>query len=477
MNCLKLSIICFFLFAVSYLTGSFVDKRAIGDNQDEFYFESGGIAYNTYRETASVTKKKSGFYKGQINIPSRVIYKGDTLVVAVIDERAFNGATKITAVNIPESVLTISRTAFDQAANLTSITVNPANENYRTSGGILYEGADIFKCPEGIVSVVLNNINMLREVDFTNCGKIESLTVPATVNKIEWRAISDLKTLIAISVDQDNKHYSSFDGALYSKKNDTLKFCPRAKKTIELYRQMNTIGAAAFESCANLKTIAIPNSVTAIENTAFQACTSLKHINLPNGIKKIAHQTFFLCPELEQLEIPESVTEIENVAFQHCWKLRSITIPAAVKSIYRNPFADCYSLEKMDVAASNRNYVSVDGVLYSKNTDTLISYPCGNRNKTFRIPGSVTHIREWSFYYNHYLETVTIPRSVKSIDWYVFFDCKRLKNIRCESGVPPKLAVNTELPPKKITVYVPKASVGDYQTAPMWIFYRIKPLK
>ena len=60
-------------------------------------------------------------------------------------------------------------------------------------------------------------------------------------------------------------------------------------------------------------------------------------------------------------------------------------------------FDGCEALAKIDVASGNKNYSSVDGVLFSKDKKTLVCYPPGKAAKSYEIPRGVTSIGKNAF--------------------------------------------------------------------------------
>ena len=155
------------------------------------------------------------------------------------------------------------------------------------------------------------------------------------------------------------------------------------------------------------------------------------------------------------------MTNIAASAFLLNETLSSITIPESITYIGRDwtiahPFLGCSKLKSINVAPQNKNYCSVDGVLYNKDKTTLILCPC--QKGSINIPSSVTNIAESAFmecsaiksltlpnsveYMNSYvfqgcenLESITIPNSVKSMGDAVFRNCKKLKSITLPSGI------------------------------------------
>ena len=188
------------------------------------------------------------------------------------------------------------------------------------------------------------------------------------------------------------------------------------------------------------KTVDIPEkingkSVTSIGNCAFRYCTSLTSITIPNSVMEIGSSAFSGCSSLTSITIPNSVTEIGVYAFKGCTSLTSITIPNSVTNIGDSTFWGCSSLTAIYVAVDNKNYTSVNGVLFNKDKTALICYPAGKTDKSYNITNSVTSIGDYAFNGCSSLTSVTIPNSVTEIGGSAFVGCASLKSITMPNSV------------------------------------------
>jgi len=95
----------------------------------------------------------------------------------------------------------------------------------------------------------------------------------------------------------------------------------------------------------------------------------------------------------------------------------------------------CTSLESIIVDGSNPFYASTDGVLFSKNGQTIITYPAGKIATTYTIPNSVTSIAPDAFIHCANLTGVTIPSSVTSVGDYAFYRCDNLASVDMPTSV------------------------------------------
>ena len=87
-----------------------------------------------------------------------------------------------------------------------------------------------------------------------------------------------------------------------------------------------------------------------------------------------------------------TVTEINDFAFQFCVDITGeVTLPATIKSIGGGVFADCSNITAFNVAADNANYVSVNGVIYTKDMSTVVLCP-NAKTGTYTIADGVTTI-------------------------------------------------------------------------------------
>ena len=116
-------------------------------------------------------------------------------------------------------------------------------------------------------------------------------------------------------------------------------------------------------------------------------------------VKIIGDAAFSGCRNITSIVIPEGIERIGNQAFEYCRLLTRIDIPSTVNDIStERAFVGCTSLAAINVSEDNENYISVDGVLFDKNQETLIYYPFAKEGDSYTIPNTVKTIAAYSFY-------------------------------------------------------------------------------
>ena len=152
-------------------------------------------------------------------------------------------------------------------------------------------------------------------------------------------------------------------------------------------------------------------------------------------VSSIAERAFDGCSALERIVIPNGIKMIGNGAFEGCVRLQNVTIPASVTRIGDGVFGYCESLASITVVPANKEYSSIDGVLYNKDKNQLVQYAPGKTATTFDIPISVTSIRNEAFLGCLNLTNIKIPGNMTAIGEEAFKDCDALAQI----SIPEKI--------------------------------------
>ena len=209
------------------------------------------------------------------------------------------------------------------------------------------------------------------------------------------------------------------------------------------------IGAGAFTSNTDIKSVIIPDSVIHIGRGAFQICVNLANVTIGNGVTRIAARTFYKCESLKSVIIPDNVTYIGKGAFEKCINLINVTTGNGVTMIDDDAFLDCTNLTSVDMG-NNVNHIG------------NAFFGCDNLTK-LNIPNGVAYIGAYLYRHeylqcnvydnarylgngeNPYFVLVGVTDSsitgceihpdTKFINSYAFCNCKNLTSIVIPEGV------------------------------------------
>lgn len=124
----------------------------------------------------------------------------------------------------------------------------------------------------------------------------------------------------------------------------------------------------------------------------------------------MGYEIFKEC-QLESIILPNTLKKIDDKAFSDNENLSYIKIPKSVIQIGWSIFQNCPCLVSINVDVDSNSFVSVDGILFSKDRKRLVNYPCGKIGD-YVIPDGTEHIYG-AFVGCKYIASITIPESVK----------------------------------------------------------------
>ena len=252
-----------------------------------------------------------------------------------------------------------------------------------------------------------------------------------------------------------------------------------------------TIESHTFENGQG--TIRFTDKVTVINSYAFEYCTEMTSVTLPYSIKYIYGSSFMGCTGLTSFDVPQDV--------QYFYP--------------RDAFSECYTIAYFHVDPNNQYFCDINGVLFSKDKQTLLRYPAAMTETSYSIPSGVLYIDEQAFRRNTTLTSVEIPQTVKeiryrafrecsgltaitipnsvtrihsdafeyctsvstvdigsgvtAIDSYAFDNCPNITSVTCRALNPPSGSGSFNHTDKTVVpLYVPKVSINSYKNADGW---------
>ena len=361
--------------------------------------------------------------------------------LTTIGNYAFSGCRSLTAITLPDAVVSIGDLAFHECTNLTSLILPDS---------VVSIGRSAFDSCRRLSSLSIpNSVTSIGSSAFALCYGLTSMTIPNTVTSIGYGLFYCCSSLVQIVVETGNEIYDSRENC------------------------NAIINSSTNELVAGCKNTIIPNSVTSIGNSAFDGCFGLTSLNIPDAVTSIGRLAFRYCWNLTSIDIPNSMTSIGEGAFDQCAGLTSIVIPGSVTSIGGWAFRGCSGFEQIVVESENTVYDSRENcnAIINTNSNELM---VGCKN-TF-IPNSVTSIGYYAFYCTS-LISIIIPDSVTTIGDYAFNGCSGLTSMTVLAETSPALGSDV-FSNASFPIYVPYKSLNDYKTATNWSDYedRIFPM-
>lgn len=129
----------------------------------------------------------------------------------------------------------------------------------------------------------------------------------------------------------------------------------------------------------------------------------------------------FVDNSCRKLILPSTIREIAGIFC--CSNITEILIPEAAEKC--DPFLGCVSLKNIFVSEKNKNFRSIDGVLYTYDLKTLVRCPQGRSGKII-LPDVTTTLDDYSFSNCQHLTGVTFSNVLAKIGMNAFENCKNI---------------------------------------------------
>ncbi len=342
--------------------------------------------------------------------------------ITKVEENAFYNCALLQNVHIEgEGSKTIEKNAFANCSRITNVfteslkgwlnvrfedfTANPV-----TVASSFYVASELFgktlEIPAGTVEI--------SDYAFATLG-IETVKIPASVKVIGNGAFSGCAALSAVEF---------ADGSVLTDINNGAFLNCGKLATVSIPASVQNIGDSAFENCAALTELKFGASLKTIGNKAFSGCVNVKTLTFANGIEKIGEQAFFGCKELAELKIPDSVEEIGLGAFEGCTSVLKITLPFVGNkfgSSENTNFGYIFGAASVTVKDTDGNDVVIPAYKYnSAYVPVLLKEVVITREK---------EIYASAFSGCEGIMSVTLPKTVDKIGAYAFEGCTNLSEV------------------------------------------------
>ena len=274
----------------------------------------------------------------------------------------------------------------------------------------------------------------LTSNQFRGNGSITSVTIPGSVSEVSSWAFHDCTNLERVTLLNGVKSIgaNAFEGCT-------------SLTDVDLGTVVS-LDSNLFEDCTSLESITIPRTVENYDNLVFVGASGLKDILVEKGHpafhtangavynRYTGELTFIAYGMSGHFAIPDGIVgsfcDLNNFP-----NLTSIYIPASVTHLGSNKeFGNCPSLLNIEVHPDNPEYRSIDGVLFTKDGKTLLSFPQG-REGAYSIPEGTETIDRSSFRGTTGLTSISFPDSLRTIGSEAFRYCTSVRTVTIPSTV------------------------------------------
>ncbi len=340
--------------------------------------------------------------------------------------------SSLTAITLPSSNIAFSEYAFLDCNNIKTVYYSGILENWLTStwqyehleSSPFFNGADLYIKGEKLTVLdstnIPKNITTINAMAFYGCSSLEKVDIPSNITKIEGSAFSDCKNLTYLRIPSTvtDCQGCSFNGCISLQ---TIYF------DIVDWKNTYAVNFSNAGKNSDSLVLTIGKNVEIIKSHAFDNSYITEVIfEEESNCREIKEYAFSECSRLKAIQIPDSVTSLGTYVFEQSG-LETVTIGSGVSSIDTYAFLGCEKLKEISVNPNNKNYQSIDGSLYQKNSTSvaLLQYPRAKESTVFSVSNEInlTSINSTAFLGAKNLSVIVLPKTVSYIGRNSFQRC------------------------------------------------------
>lgn len=461
------------LFAVSPDIERFWNYK-IDENGERNYYSPGAL----YADEAGYTTENNG--------------TDPVFTVTSLGNHAY-GAVSISRVDnfiIADSVTTINNRALKGSAYWSSSTIITTLQDVKcldlANATFLGDNA----CAESsIKQVKAKNLQTVGGNAFSECRSLEEIYLPALTSITSSGAFRYCTSLTEVT----------FGEGLKKIPNDTFNNCSALKKlTLLNSEDVVTVGAdnsssslTSAEIAANV-IVRVPASVYDQYKGKYTSNNGFGRIPLENFEKfgmavedgeinyylnvisetdKTAYIDYFNGELPTNVTFPDTlngykIVSVSATAMSALVDVESVTLPKYMEYLNFTTADISDTVKTLVIDSSNTKFMTVDGVLYTKDGKTLLVYPMAKSGTSFAVGSGVTEIAYRAFYGAKNLQTVEFAsNAVVTIRDNAFEKCTVLKTIKFNNSTESTFAGNNILLGANVNlkIDVPDAAISKYK--------------
>ena len=350
----------------------------------------------------------------------------------IIGSMAFANCTALEEVTLPAGTKISGRAVFSGCTSLKKATVGTAGLGAFAGCSALEEV--IYQ--EGATSFGNSAFRQISHASqtFHDCTSLKKVYIPTTLT--EWGQ-TPFPAEIVKKIEFYGPGTANFsfeeDGSVYNPDKTVLYHIDPTAKTINIPASVTTLNPSLFSGFTKLTKVTFEegSKLTAIPESCFADCTALKEITLPDTVESIGYNAFFGCTALQKINLSSSLKSIGSSAFSSCSALESIKLPNGLQEIGKLAFQDCEKLKELklpetltSLGAEAIEGTSIEEIILPPSITKLNEnqFSSCNSLKRIEVQGNVTSIPAQAFRPCASLETLILPKTVRSATTTSFYD-------------------------------------------------------
>ena len=193
-------------------------------------------------------------------------------------------------------------------------------------------------------------------------------------------------------------------------------------------KPVTRIGSGAFSGNKTVVSLTLEEGIETLEDSACSGMSALEDVHLPSSLQYIGNRAFYSCGQLTALEVPDGVKQIGRSAFSYTSIAGIFRLPASIEAFASTAFANSEDVEAYALDEANPAYTVKDGVLFTKDGRTLVSWPAGSPAESYTVPDGV-EVLDFGSFNECTLKHIVFPETLKKIDNCAFFDAAALEEL------------------------------------------------
>lgn len=268
--------------------------------------------------------------------------------------------------------------------------------------------------------IIPEGVKKISAYAFANLTALEEVTLPSTLEHIDYGAFYGCSSLQKISFSSDNNlkiiNQNAFEGC-------------DLQGTLEL-SSICVISDYAFAGNTNLEEIILSDTLLSIGQYAFASCKKLSTVTIDADYVKYGAYAFTDCEALTSFYVNSAV--LPEGMFYECESMTSVTIGPDVNDIGEFAFRDT-AIATFEISADNTSYmVQTDDHILSADGTILIAVAptvAGEFTSSNINSADVTVVGGGAFSHNTKITSITLENVTEVLD-YAFASNKSLVSVK-----------------------------------------------